>query len=305
MKFTRWIPHLLFAILAIALLWPTADGSAAWRTFLLAAAVEAVLLWRGKFASGETARVAAGDIAGVLFVFLLLWELLTARLGWLDGFLFPPPETIFALFVSEFPDMLKGLGSSVILLGGGYLLALVTAIPLGLIVGWKKRLYHAVNPFAKVLGPIPPIVYIPYAIALLPTFRLASIFVIFLGAFWPLFVNTVSGVFGIPAGLIDAAKMLHLKERTLLWRIVLPGAMPSICAGATLGLLLAFLLLAAAELIGATSGIGWYVKNFSDFADYRRVIVGILFISILVTVVTWGTERIERHLLRYREVDHD
>lgn len=305
MKFTKWIPHLLFAILTVALLWPAADGSVAWRTFLLAAVIETVLLWREKAGTGETARAAAGDIAAILFTFLLLWELLTARLEWLDKLLFPPPETIFALFVSEFPDMLKGLGSSIVLLGGGYLLALVTAIPLGLIVGWKRRLYHAVNPFAKVLGPIPPIVYIPYAIALLPTFRLASVFVIFTGAFWPLFVNTVSGVSGIPAGLIDAAKMLHLKERTLLWRIVLPGAMPSICAGATLGLLLAFLLLAAAELIGATSGIGWYVKNFSDFADYRRVIVGILFISILVTVVTWGTERIERHLLRYREANHD
>lgn len=305
MKFTKWIPHLLFAILAATLLWPTADGTAEWRTLALAAVIEAILIVRRKFASSGTSRVAAGDVAAVLFAFLLLWELLTARLGWLDGQLFPPPEIIFALFVSEFPDMLKGLGSSIVLLGSGYLLALATAVPLGLIVGWKRRLYHAVNPFAKVLGPIPPIVYIPYAIALLPTFRLASIFVIFAGAFWPLFVNTVSGVFGIPAGLIDAARMLHLRERTLLWRIVLPGAMPSICTGATLGLLLAFLLLAAAELIGATSGIGWYVKNFSDFADYRRVIVGILFICIIVTVVTWGTERIERHLLRYREANHD
>jgi NitT/TauT family transport system permease protein len=76
--------------------------------------------------------------------------------------------------------------------------------------------------------------------------------------------------------------------------------MPSICTGASLALVFSFLLLTAAELIGATSGIGWYVKNFSDFADYQRVIVGILFIGVIVTVITFGTERLERHLLRWR-----
>jgi NitT/TauT family transport system permease protein len=214
--------------------------------------------------------------------------------------LFPQPEEVFKLFVDELPDMLKGLVNSLILLVSGYLLALVTALPLGLLVGWRTRLFHAVNPITKVLGPIPPIVYIPYAIALLPSFRAASIFVIFIGAFWPIFINTVNGVFNIPKGLLDSARVLNLKEHTLLARVILPGAMPSICTGATLALVFSFVLLTAAELIGANSGVGWYIKNFADFADYPRVIVGILFISIVVTIITWGTERLERHLLRWR-----
>jgi NitT/TauT family transport system permease protein len=215
--------------------------------------------------------------------------------------LFPAPEAVLALFIAEIPAMTKGLGSSLVLLVSGFSLALVTAVPLGLVIGWRKRLFHAVNPFTKVLGPIPPIVYIPYAIALLPTFRCASIFVIFVGAFWPLFINTLNGVFNIPKGLIDAALVLNLKERTLLLRIILPGAMPAICTGGNLALVFSFILLTAAELIGASSGIGWYVKNYSDFADYQRVVVGILFIGVVVTVVTWGTERLERHLLRWRK----
>ena len=105
---------------------------------------------------------------------------------------------------------------------------------------------------------------------------------------------------GIPRGLIDAARVLNLKERTLLWRVILPGAMPSICTGATLALVFSFVLLTAAELIGASSGVGWYVKNFSDFADYPRVIVGIIFIGLVVTAITTLTERVERHLLRWR-----
>jgi len=99
--------------------------------------------------------------------------------------------------------------------------------------------------------------------------------------------------------------MLHLKKATFFFRILLPGALPSICTGASLALVLSFLLLTAAELIGATSGLGWYVKNFSDFADFPRVIAGIIFIGIVITVITSVTDRIERRLLRHLEADHD
>ena len=294
------LPNLLFVALLAGALWPGTAGGAPWRLVILAVSIEALHLARRCFARESAARLSAGDVAAIIFAALLVWHLATARFALLDTMLFPPPEVVIDLFIKEIPDMLKGLKSSLIILGSGYFLALATAVPLGLIVGWRKRLFHAVNPFTKVFGPVPPIVYIPYAIALLPTFRMASIFVIFVGAFWPIFINTLTGVFNIPGGLIDAARVLNLKERTLLFRVVLPGAMPSICSGATLALVFSFVLLTAAELIGATSGIGWYVKNFSDFADYSRVIVGIIFIGLVVTAITFLTERVERYLLRWR-----
>ncbi len=291
--------NLLFIALLAALLWPSA-GQIPWHLLIVSVTVEAIALIRLATARSAESRRGAGDVGAVIFFVLLAWYLATTRFVVLDKMLFPQPEAVLKLFVAELPDMLKGLVNSLILLVSGYLLALATALPLGLLVGWRVRLFHAVNPFTKVLGPIPPIVYIPYAIALLPSFRAASIFVIFIGAFWPIFINTVSGVFNIPRGLLDSARVLNLREPTLLARVILPGAMPSICTGATLALVFAFVLLAAAELIGANSGIGWYVKNFADFADYQRVIVGIIFISIVVTAITWGTERLERRLLRWR-----
>jgi NitT/TauT family transport system permease protein len=95
--------------------------------------------------------------------------------------------------------------------------------------------------------------------------------------------------------------MLHLGKRTFILRVLLPGAMPSILTGASLGLVFSFLLLTAAELIGATEGLGWYVKNFSDFADYARVVVGIIFIGIVITAVSAAFKRIEKRILRYKE----
>jgi NitT/TauT family transport system permease protein len=294
------IANLLFVISLAVLLWPSAEGEIPLRLAAMVVLIEAVYLVRLRLARNGSDTAGAGDVAAILFVVLLAWHLATARFALLDKMLFPAPEAVLKMFVAELPDMLKGLVNSLILLVSGVLLALVTALPLGLLFGWRMRLFRAVNPFTKVLGPIPPIVYIPYAIALLPTFRTASIFVIFIGAFWPIFINTVQGVFNIPKGLIDSARVLNLKERTLLLRVILPGAMPSICTGVTVGLVFAFVLLTAAELIGANSGIGWYVKNFADFADYERVVVGIIFIGIVVTVITWGTERLEKHLLRWR-----
>lgn len=242
-----------------------------------------------------------GDVIAIVYGILIVWEILTTKTDLADKFLFPSPSNVLALLISELPELLKGTLSSFQLLFAGYLLALALAIPLALVIGWKKRLYKAVNPLTKVLGPIPPIVYIPYAIAILPTFKAASIFIIFIGAFWPVFINTLNGVFNVDKRIIDSAKALNVNEGAMLFQVILPATLPSIISGATIGLVMSFILLTAAEMIGATSGLGWYVKYFSDFADYPRVIVGIIFIGFVVTGVTFLFDKLERCLLRWRK----
>ena len=280
-------------------------AAAAWKHdwFALAAGllIPAVALVRVLLAWKKERRTAIIDVAVVLESFLLLWQLTTSNRPMLDHVLFPTPEAVLRLFFRELKDMLQGMFSSLYLLGVAYALSLVTAIPGGLVVGSSPRLRNAAEPFSKVLSAIPPIVYIPYAIALLPSFKAASIFVIWSGAFWPVFVSTIAGVVNIPETLLDSARMLHLGKRTFILRVLLPGAMPSILTGASLGLVFSFLLLTAAELIGATEGLGWYVKNFSDFADYARVVVGIIFIGIVITAVSAAFKRIEKRILRYKE----
>lgn len=293
---------LILALLALAAA-ALANGDLALLGAVALMAAAAALRWR--LAATPARRRAVTDITAAIAIPLLVWQLLSANLKLADTILFPPPNTIIRLFFSELPDMASGLLSSLHLLGTAYLLALVTAIPAGLAVGHSLRLQAAAGLFSKILGAIPPIVYIPYAIALLPSFDAASIFVIYAGAFWPIFANTVSGVATIPSSLLDSARMLHLPTLTLFRKVLLPGAMPAILTGASLGLILSFILLTAAELIGATEGLGWYVKNFSDFADYERVIVGIIFIGIVVTLMMAILNRIERHLLRHRRNSHD
>lgn len=246
-------------------------------------------------------RQAAEDIAFFIFFIVIIWQLLTNDFRILHELLFPSPGKVVELFISEIPSLLKGLLSSIVLLGEGYIIALILGILLGLLIGWNKRLFRAINPITKVLGPIPPIVYIPYAIAILPTFKSASTFIIFIGAFWPIFMNTLNGVFNIEGKLIESAKALNVGKLTMLFRVMLPSSLPSIITGANIGLIMSFILLTSAEMIGATSGIGWYVKYFSDFADYPRVIVGILFIGIVVTLLSAVTDRIAKYLLKWKK----
>lgn len=241
-----------------------------------------------------------GDITAIVFGLFIIWELATTKFDLAAKLLFPSPAVIIYLFIRELPELLKCLVSSLQLLFGGYVLALILAIPLALVIGWRKRLYKAVNPLTKVMGPIPPTVYIPYAIALLPTFKASSVFIIFIGAFWPIFINTLNGVFNVERRIIDSAKALNVNEKSMLFQVILPATLPSIISGATIGLVMSFILLTAAEMIGATSGLGWYVKYFSDFADYPRVIVGIIFIGIVVTAIMFLFDKIEGYLLRWR-----
>ena len=252
------------------------------------------------WARTEIKRRSATDITAIVFAGVILWELTTSKLDLFERLIFPVPGKVIAVFLKEIPIFMKCLGSSLQLLGAGFSLALVTAIPLALLIGWRKRLFALANPMTKVLGPIPPIVYIPYSIAIFPTFKCSSIFIIFIGAFWPIFINTLNGTFNIEPKIIDSARVLNVKEKTLLFRIILPAILPAIISGATLGLVFSFILLTAAEMIGSSSGLGWYVKYFSDFADYPRVVAGIIFIGMVVTAITFFFELIEKKLLRWR-----
>ncbi len=294
--------NILFLILVAVLLYVPVGRKAAEGNQLLVLAVSIECFYLIILYSVRTEHSAqtAGDLTSIFYATLLVWEMVTTRLNLLDAMLYPTPNQIMALMAGDAIDLAKGFVNSFILLFVGYSIALISAIPLALVIGWHRRLHSAAYPVTRILGPIPPIVYIPYAIAIFPTFMMSSMFIIFIGAFWPIFINTLNGVFTVDRRIIDSARALDVKEHTMLFRVILPASLPSIIAGANIGLVLSFILLTAAEMIGATSGLGWYVKYFSDFADYGRVIVGIIFIGFVVTGITFCLDRLEKRLLRWR-----
>ncbi|MGN0690117.1 MAG: ABC transporter permease [Oscillospiraceae bacterium] len=240
------------------------------------------------------------DIVGFIFVLLILWTLATAKFNLLKESLFPPPGRVFRQFIEDIDKIGVNIRSSLGIIIEGYLLAAAVSIPLGLFIGWSARLGNAATYIAKFLSSIPPIVYIPYGIALLPTFRSVSVFVIFLAAFWPIFASTMSGVLNVEKKVVDSAKVLNVSKPTMLFSVILPAALPQIFIGCNQGLTVSFILLTSAEMIGARDGLGYYVKNYSDFGDYTRTIVGILVIGVVVVAISFLFNRLQNFLLRWK-----
>ncbi|AKB81417.1 ABC-type nitrate/sulfonate/bicarbonate transport system, permease component [Methanosarcina barkeri 3] len=243
--------------------------------------------------------VSTTDIFLIISLGLFLWELLFGKLSLLDSFIFPGPAKVFMVFQTDTKQMIEGIVSSLGILFAGYFLALALAIPIGLYAGWKKRLFDVTYPIAKTVSPIPATVYLPYSLVLLPTFRASSIFLIFIGAFWPILVGCVNGVFSVDSRLINSARTLDLSDYQMVRKILLPAALPSIFSGAMIGLILSFITLTVAEMIAATSGLGWYIQYYHQFANYDKVTAGMILMIAVVIGIMNIFDRIQKHFLRW------
>ncbi|GHV46992.1 ABC transporter permease [Clostridia bacterium] len=239
------------------------------------------------------------DILIVVAVFIALWKVATV-MGWLKPFLFPPPEKVAVQFVTDYKVLLKHIGSSLRLIGEGYALGIVLAVPLGLLIGNSVRLGNTATTISKFLGSIPPIVYIPYGVALLPSFAAVRTMVIFLATFWPVLAATIAGVLYTERKYIEAAQMFGHRKLTILFKVILPGALPQIFTGCNQGLSVAFILLTSAEMIAARDGMGFYVNYFSDLGDYTRTLVGVITIGIVISLVFLLFGKLQKALLKWR-----
>lgn len=288
------LPHLLFLVLVFLILQPSVEGTKSYTAFLIIViAVEAALLANRK-------KKAAIDIGIIVFAVLILWEYITAKVGVKDAMLYPAPENVFNIFVTDYEKILEGVGSSLRLMGLAFALALFFGVGLGLIVGLSDRLNSTVMPIVRVISPIPPIIYSPYAVALLPSFRAASIFVITMTIFWSIFMNMVLSVRQIDRKIMDSARTLNLNQSSMILHVLLPYSLPGIINSVSVSVSTSFLVLTAAEMIGATSGLGWYIKYNADFANFTKVIAGIFVIGVVVTVLNALISLVKRLLIRWR-----
>lgn len=238
------------------------------------------------------------DIGLITFLLLGFWEL-SVKAGWAHPVLVPAPEDVFMVFCSERELMLQGVGSSLWLLLWAVGLALVLGVFLGLIVGWIPRAREAVVPIANVVGPIPPLVYTPYVVAVMPTFRSASILVIFMACFFPVFTTMIGRVASMDRRIIQSAQVMAVSTPQMLFRVILPYCMPGILGSLPGTMRGAFLCLTGAELLGASSGLGYFVKKFSDYANYTKVIAGIILMGVVVTLIDIGLEQLYKRLVKW------
>ncbi|MGC1295101.1 MAG: ABC transporter permease [Alloacidobacterium sp.] len=177
----------------------------------------------------------------------------------------------------------------------GFGAATLLGVPLGLTLGWYPAANQVVNPVMQILRPISPIAWIPVAIIFFGIGDHAAIFLIFLGAFFPIVVACINGVSNVPSVFRRTGRNFGLTPPQLLAKVVFPAALPQILVGLRIALGIAWLVVVAAEMIAVDSGLGYLVIDSRNSGKrYDLVVAAILLIGVIGLVLDFGFRRLEK-----------
>jgi NitT/TauT family transport system permease protein len=187
----------------------------------------------------------------------------------------------------------------------GFMIGALLALPLGLVMGASNRVYAWLNPLMQVLRPIPPIAYIPLAILWFGLGNPPAMFLIAIGAFFPVLINTIAGVRQVDSIFIRAARNLGANQRTMFLRVILPAAVPYILSGVRIGIGTAFIVVIVSEMIAVNNGLGFRILEAREYFWSDKIIAGMITIGMLGLAIDSGVNRLNNHLLRWhRGLEH-
>ncbi len=173
------------------------------------------------------------------------------------------------------------------------------ALPLGLAMGASARVYAWFNPLVQLLRPIPPIAYIPLAILWFGLGNPPAVFLIALGAFFPVLMNTIAGVRHVDSIYLRAARNLGANQRTLFLRVILPAAVPYILSGVRIGIGTAFIVVIVSEMIAVNNGLGFRILEAREYFWSDKIMAGMITIGMLGLAIDVVMNRLNNHLLRW------
>jgi ABC-type nitrate/sulfonate/bicarbonate transport system permease component len=250
-------------------------------------------------------RVSRGLILSTVSVILTIavWFSLTSLARVIPPAFLPPPQNI----VTDFFRILKNAYVGHTLIGhtlvslqivlGGFFLAVAIGIPLGIMMGWFKRIEAIVDPIFQLIRPIPPLAWIPLSLLWFGIGFKSKIFVIWLSAFVPCVINSYTGIRLTEPLLVKAALGLGVKkQRDLLREVAIPSSLPVILGGVRIGLGSAWMTLVAAELLASDAGLGYMMQMARRALEPSVIILGMLIIGILGALMARGLRALEKRI---------
>jgi NitT/TauT family transport system permease protein len=242
---------------------------------------------------------------------IILWELgsrseqlIGFRLPWIG--VIPPPSRVVLVWSQLVGD--PGYWLSWVMsfkrVMSGFLAAVILGIPLGLLMALNRTFFSLTFPVFEILRPIPPLAWVPAAIIFWPTTELSIAFVTFIGAFYTIVINVIGGAHAIDGRFFEAARSMGATSANIFRRIILPGVMPSIMVGCTVGLGITWEVVVAAEMIsggssskgGAGGGLGHFIWSSYLGGSYEQIIVGMISIGIAGYLSSGAVRRIGSRL---------
>lgn len=258
-------------------------------------------------ASGALRRLRGPALALVLPVACcLVWYAATVGKPYS---LIPPPADVW----DEMRDLAVGgvnddafsatlwthLAASLARVFGGFALAMLAALPLGLLIGRVPLMRALLDPTFQILRPVPVTAWLPLAMILFGLGPRSAYFLVFLGAFYPILINTVFGVRSVEPRLFEAASMLGCTGTAQFARVVLPAALPSIFTGLRLGLGFAWVVIVVGEMTGVQTGLGAIIMEARQLSRTEIVICGMIVIGVAGFVSDWIVMQVGRRLLAW------
>jgi NitT/TauT family transport system permease protein len=248
-------------------------------------------------------------------VVIAIWQAVT-MLGWVNPQVLPSPLAVVQKWIAYLlplqphtegswlawavsgeliVDSLGSLYRVVV----GFAIGAGLALPLGLAMGASQHVYAWFNPLVQLLRPIPPIAYIPLSILWFGLGNPPAVFLISLGAFFPVLMNTIAGVRQVDGIYLRAARNLGAGGRTMFMRIILPAAVPYILSGVRIGIGTAFIVVIVSEMIAVNNGLGFRILEAREYFWSDKIMAGMITIGMLGLAIDVGMNRLNNHLLRW------
>jgi nitrate/nitrite transport system permease protein len=237
--------------------------------------------------SNRKTRKVIAPIMAAIFL-LIIWQLLTLSP---DANLPSPIKVVqqtWELIINPFFDKgatNKGLfwqiWASLQRVIQGFTLAAIVGISIGIVVGTNEFLFDALDPIFQILRTIPPLAWLPIALATFQQSNPSAIFVIFITSIWPIIINTIAGVQQIPQDYVNVSKVLQLSQKEYFIDVVFPATVPYIFTGLRIGVGLSWLAIVAAEMLIGGVGIGFFIWDAWNSANISQIIIALLYVGLV------------------------
>jgi ABC-type nitrate/sulfonate/bicarbonate transport system permease component len=242
----------------------------------------------------------AAGVSPVIFAavaIVIVWQIVVT-LTRPDPAVLPPPVAVLATFghLVRNGELASDTAYSLARVCSAWMLSAVIAVPLGLLMGTSRSLERIINPFVELLRPISPLAWIPLAILWFGIGEGGKVFVVCVGAFFPVLLNTVTGVKSVDPTLLHAGEVFGCNTKFALFRrVLIPASMPAIVVGLRVGFGTGWAAIIAAELVAAQQGLGYLIANGMDILRADEVVAGMIVIGILGFLFDTFFRTLQRH----------
>jgi NitT/TauT family transport system permease protein len=255
---------------------------------------------------GEAKRIAAKRRDRIISIaspigLLVAWEI-AARLGFVDVRFFPAPTTIIGVLVdlARSGELMENVGISLQRIMLGFFLGGIPGIIIGIVMGISRPVRAFVDPLIAATYPIPKSSILPLILLIFGLGEMSKVMMVAIGVFYPVAINATAGVLQISPIYLDVGKSFKASRWDTFRTIALPGALPFIMTGVKLGMGLALILIAVAEMVGARSGIGYMIWSAWETFSVGRMYAGLFIIALIGFVLSLAVNEVERWVIRWK-----